>query len=221
MERPSAPAETLMLARAGLILRLRQMGITDRQLLVAFEGVPHERFLPPQFTEHAYGEEALPIDCGQSTLPPHQIARLLALLDPAGAAKLLEVGTGTGYATALMSVLARRVYSVERFAMLARAAQKRWQALSCANVIGFHADGMSGLPAQAPFTRILLTGSVDIVPPELADQLAENGVLVGAVGPANVAQTLVRITRQANGFAETEHGLIRLLPLERGKSAAL
>lgn len=213
--------EQLRTARAGLILRLRQMGITDRNLLVAFESVPHEQFLDPEFSAEAYGPEALPIACGQTSLPPDLIARMIALLAPVGAAKLLEVGTGTGYATALVSHLARRVYSVERFGMLARAAQARWQVLRCANVIGFHADGLSGLPAQAPFERILLNGSVEIVPPELADQLAEGGALVGAIGMAHEDQVLIRLRREANKFIETEHGVVRLSPLERGKSAAL
>lgn len=214
-------ADRLRTARASLILRLRQSGITERALLVAFETVPHEAFVPHEFVTHAYGESSLPIACGQSITAPNITASLLSLLAPVGAQKVLEIGTGSGYATALLSKVARRIYSVERFGTLAREAQARWSALNCANVIGFHADGLEGLAAQAPFDRIVLTGSVGIVPPELADQLADDGILVAPVGDADKSQTILRIVRAGNKFIESEHGVVRLAPLMRGKSAAL
>lgn len=218
---PTDDADFLRTARAGLILHLRQNGITDRALLGLFEAVPHEHFVPEDYAEYAYGEASLPIACGQSITSPLILARLFSALDPVGAGKILEVGTGSGYASALLAHAGRRVFSIDRFAQLAREAQARWKALDLSNIVGFHADGLLGLTQQAPFARILLTGAVETVPEALIAQIDDRGILVAPVGAANQPQKITRMIRVGEGVELSEHGQVRLPPLVPAKAGAL
>lgn len=211
----------LRTARAGLVLSLRSIGLTDRALLAAFESVPHEVFVPPDFSEHAYKDVSLPIACGQSISSPLLVARMLHFLQPAGVGKVLEIGTGTGYASMLLSRLARRVFTMERYDALARAAEARWAKLDVSNIVGFHEDGMGGLPQHAPFDRIILTASVTEVPERLIEQLGEGGVLVAAVGAANERQNVTKLIKENGQITRSEHGFVRLAPLTAGRSRAL
>lgn len=208
-------------ARAGLILNLRQLGVTDPDILRAFETVPHERFVPEDYSEYAYRDSSLPIECGQSITAPGILAQLLVQLAPQGAGKVLEVGTGSGYSAALLGRMARRVFTIEKYRTLAARAQARWQGESMTNIVGLHEDGLLGLEQQAPFARILLTGSVGEVPEELMEQLADGGIAVMAVGPAAERQAILRIERVEDSFIETEAGSVRLPPLSAGRSRTL
>lgn len=208
-------------ARAGLILNLRQHGITDPDLLRAFETVPHEIFVPESYAEYAYRESSLPIACGQSITSPAILAQLLAQLSPQGTSKIMEIGTGSGYSAALLSRLARRVFSMEKYRTLAVEAHGRWQQLGYTNIVGLHEDGFHGLEQQAPFERILLTGSVSEIPEDLLDQLADGGIAVLAVGAPADRQAIVRIERADDSFIETEAGTVRLAPLSPGRSRTL
>ena len=208
-------------ARAGLILNLRQLGITDPEILRAFETVPHEAFVPESFSQYAYRESSLPIECGQSITAPTILAQMLVQLAPQGAAKVMEVGTGSGYSAALLSRMARRVFSIEKYRTLASLALARWQGAGYANIIGLHEDGLLGLDQQAPFDRILLTGSISEVPEDLLDQLADGGIAVMAVGAPAERQVILRIERADDAFVETEVGSVRLAPLSPGRSRTL
>ena len=208
-------------ARAGLILNLRQLGITDPEILRAFETVPHEAFVPESFAQYAYRESSLPIECGQSITAPTILAQMLVQLAPQGAAKVMEVGTGSGYSAALLSRMARRVFSIEKYRTLASLALARWQGAGYANIIGLHEDGLLGLDQQAPFDRILLTGSISEVPEDLLDQLADGGIAVMAVGAPAERQVILRIERADDAFVETEVGSVRLAPLSPGRSRTL
>ena len=208
-------------ARAGLILNLRQLGITDPDILRAFETVPHEAFVPESFAQYAYRESSLPIECGQSITAPTILAQMLVQLAPQGAAKVMEVGTGSGYSAALLSRMARRVFSIEKYRTLASLALARWQGAGYANIIGLHEDGLLGLDQQAPFDRILLTGSISEVPEDLLDQLADGGIAVMAVGAPAERQVILRIERADDAFVETEVGSVRLAPLSPGRSRTL
>ena len=208
-------------ARAGLILNLRQLGITDPEILRAFETVPHEAFVPESFAQYAYRESSLPIECGQSITAPTILAQMLVQLAPQGAAKVMEVGTGSGYSAALLSRMARRVFSIEKYRTLASLALARWQGAGYANIIGLHEDGLLGLDQQAPFDRILLTGSISEVPEDLLDQLADGGTAVMAVGAPAERQVILRIERADDAFVETEVGSVRLAPLSPGRSRTL
>ena len=200
-------------ARAGLILALRGLGITDRTLLAAFETVPHEAFVPAEYADYAYKDASLPIGHGQSITSPMILARLIAELDAEGAGKILEIGTGSGYSAMLLSRLGRRVFSVERERALHAAAAMRWRDLRADNIVGFLGDGLAGLPQMAPFDRIVLAGSVPELPEALAEQLVDEGILVAAVGPANERQTIVSMQREGSDFVISERGTLRLPPL--------
>lgn len=208
-------------ARAGLILNLRQVGVTDPDLLRAFETVPHERFVPEDYREYAYRESSLPIECGQSITAPGILAQLMVQLAPQGTNKVLEVGTGSGYSAALLARMARRVFSIEKYRTLASLAQARWQAEGMTNIVGLHEDGLLGLEQQAPFDRILLTGSVSEVPQDLVEQLGDGGIAVMAVGAPADRQAILRIERADDDFVETEVGSVRLAPLSPGRSRTL
>ena len=208
-------------ARAGLILNLRQLGVTDPEILKAFETIPHERFVPEDYLEYAYRESSLPIECGQSITAPGILAQLLVQLAPQGTNKVLEVGTGSGYSAALLARMARRVFSIEKYRTLAAAAQARWREEGMSNIVGLHEDGLMGLEQQAPFDRILLTGSVSEVPDDLVEQLADGGIAVMAIGAPADRQAILKIERVDDDFVETEVGSVRLAPLSPGRSRSL
>lgn len=208
-------------ARAGLILNLRQLGVTDPDILRAFETVPHERFVPDDYAEYAYRDSSLPIECGQSITAPGILAQLLVQLAPQGSNKVLEVGTGSGYSAALLAQMARRVFTIEKYRTLASRAQARWQAEAMTNIVGLHEDGLLGLEQQAPFERILLTGSVSAVPEDLVEQLGDGGIAVMAIGAPAERQAILRIERADDSFIETEAGSVRLPPLSPGRSRTL
>ena len=128
-------------ARAGLILALRGLGITERRLLEAFETVPHEAFVPADYAEYAYKDASLPIGGGQSITSPMILGRLLFALDAADSAKILEIGTGSGYSAALLSRLGRRVFTLEKDRALLGSAMARWRDLRADNIVGIAADG--------------------------------------------------------------------------------
>ncbi len=211
----------VQMARASLILSLRQHCITQPDILRAFESVPHEAFIPRDYAEYAYREGSLPIACGQSITSPSILAAMLVALEPANSGKLLEIGTGTGYSAALLARLAKRVFTLERHQELAHIAQTNWAQLSISNIVGFHLDGLLGLAGHQPFDRILLNGAVAEVPEILLEQLADGGVLVAPIGAAGERQTVTRIERADDDFVTTEHGSVRLAALVPGKSRPL
>lgn len=217
MDGEGGPAE-LFEARASLILNLRQLGITDADILRAFETVPHEAFVPEQYEQYAYREGSLPIGCGQSITSPTILAGLIAKLEPQGAAKVLEVGTGSGYSAALLSRMARRVFSLEKYRELASAALETWRGIGYTNIVGLHEDGFNGLAQQAPFDRILFTGSVGEAPEAVIEQLADGGIAIVPLGPPGEKQAILRIERADDDFIESEIGTVRLPPLTPGRA---
>lgn len=209
-------------AKASLVLTLRQKGITQRLVVDAFEKVPHEHFLPDDYAEYAYKDCALPIECGQSMTSPVKVAHMLSKLQFVETVpKILEIGTGSGYATALLARFAKRVFTIEKYGTLLRLAQDRWAHLNLPNIVSLHDDGLDGWPHQSPFDRILLTGSVPSVSRTLLEQLADGGILLAPVGAPNELQKLVRFERIGDQFADDVVGTIRLAPLVHGKSQSL
>jgi len=211
------PPVSAQQARAGFILGLRSSGIMDRDLLNAFESVPHEVFVPAEFAGYAYKDASLPIGHGQSLPSPWVLAPMLDALDAAGAGKVLVIGTGSGYSSALLARLARRVFSVERNPEILARAQANWTALGLTTIVGFHADGLAVHLQQGPFDRIFLTGSVEDIPGQLERQLKEDGVLVAPVGPSTGRQTITRVVRGPSDSLVSEHGTMRIAPLTHGK----
>jgi protein-L-isoaspartate(D-aspartate) O-methyltransferase len=206
---------------AELILRLRRAGITDQRVLSAIESVPRDVFVPAEYRADAYAERALPIDCGQTISAPVIVGMMTAALDVDERDRVLEVGTGTGYQTAVLARLARRVYTIDRFRTLMAAAESRFMTLRLSNITTLVGDGIKGWPEQAPFDRIIVTAAGEEVPEALRQQVRVGGVIVMPVGPLDGVQKLMRIERTADGFAETELADVRFVPLIPGAAARL
>jgi protein-L-isoaspartate(D-aspartate) O-methyltransferase len=206
---------------ADLILRLRRAGVTDQRVVVAIESIPREMFVPAESQAAAYAERALPIDCGQTISAPVIVGMMTQALDVHDRDRVLEVGTGSGYQTAVLAKLARRVYTIDRFRTLVAAAESRFRTLRLANVTTLVGDGMHGWPEQAPFDRIVVTAAGEDVPMALLKQVRVGGVIVAPVGPADGIQKLMRMERTEEGFDQKELADVRFVPLIPGKAARL
>lgn len=206
---------------ANLILRLRQSGITEPRVVRAIESVPRPMFVPPEAKGSAYAERPLPIDCGQTISTPVVVGAMTDALDVGERDRVLEIGTGSGYQTAILARLARRVYTIDRFRTLVEAAESRFRTLRLENVTTQVGDGMRGWPEQAPFDRIMVTAAGDEVPPPLFQQVRIGGIIVMPVGPADGVQKLRRFVRTEAGFDERELMDVRFVPLIPGKAARL
>lgn len=206
---------------ANLILRLRQSGITEPRVVRAIESVPRPMFVPPEAKGSAYAERPLPIDCGQTISTPVVVGAMTDALDVGERDRVLEIGTGSGYQTAILARLARRVYTIDRFRTLVEAAESRFRTLRLENVTTQVGDGMRGWPEQAPFDRIMVTAAGDEVPPPLFQQVRIGGIIVMPVGPADGIQKLRRFVRTEAGFDERELMDVRFVPLIPGKAARL
>ena len=199
-----------------LIMELRRAGIGDLRVLGAIERVPRELFVPPTFADQAHENVALPIGNGQTISQPYVVALMTQALEVGERHKVFEVGTGSGYQSAVLSRLCRRVFSIERYRALLREAEKRFATLRLHNVVCRFGDGTKGWPEQAPFDRIMVTAAAAELPSALADSLAVGGILVAPVGEERRDQRLVRIRRTESGFASEELGTVRFVPLVAG-----
>ena len=206
---------------ADLILRLRRAGITDQRVVSAIESIPREMFVPGDSQAIAYAERALPIDCGQTISAPVIVGIMTTALDIHERDRVLEVGTGSGYQTAILARLARRVYTIDRFRTLVHAADSRFRTLKLSNITTLVGDGMKGWPEQAPFDRIIVTAAGDEIPEALKKQVRIGGVLVIPVGPVDGVQKLMRLERTEAGFDEKVLADVRFVPLIPGKAARL
>ena len=180
---PDAAADFAAARRHMVETQILPRGIRDQRVLAALCRVPRERFLPAAIAHEAYADNALPIDCEQTISQPIIVAMMTEALALSGHEKVLEIGTGSGYQTAILAELAADVFSVERHAELSRQAGERLAALGYRNVALRVGDGSLGWPEEAPFDRIIVTAGAAECPPALWEQLAEGGVLVGPFGP--------------------------------------
>ena len=219
--KPDENPEERRIEIANLLLRLRRSGITDQKVLAAIESVPRDVFVPADSQDNAYSERALPIDCGQTISAPVIVGMMTAALDVGDRDRILEIGTGSGYQTAVLAKLARRVYTIDRFRTLVAAAESRFRTLRISNVTTLVGDGMKGWPEQAPFDRIIITAAGEIVPEALLRQVRLGGIIVAPVGPHDGVQKLVKMTRVQDGFDETKLADVRFVPLIPGKAAHL
>jgi protein-L-isoaspartate(D-aspartate) O-methyltransferase len=206
---------------ADLILRLRRVGISDQRVVSAIESVPREIFVPAESRAEAYAERALPVECGQTISAPLIVGMMTAALDIGDRDRVLEIGTGTGYQTAILAKLARRVYTMDRFRTLIVAADSRFKTLRLSNVTTMIGDGFTGWPEQAPFDRIVVTAASDTVPEALKKQVRVGGVIVMPVGPIEGVQKLMRLQRTGAGFDEKALADVRFVPLIPGRAAHL
>jgi protein-L-isoaspartate(D-aspartate) O-methyltransferase len=166
-----------------LVRVIEREGVGDRRVLDAFRRVPRNRFVPPEWEERAYEDRPIPIPHGQVTTQPSLIARMVAGLRLEGHERVLEVGTGLGFQTAILAVLAREVFSIERFPDLAEWARRNLEAAGFAGVTVVVGDGTKGLPERAPFDATVVSAAAPAVPGPLVEQLAEGGRLVHPLGP--------------------------------------
>ncbi len=194
---------------------LRARGIRDPRVLEAFLKVPRERFVPARERVHAYADRPLPIGFGQTISQPYMVAIMLEALKLSGRERVLEIGTGSGYQTALLAELAREVYTVDIIPELVD--QARWvlKDLGYRNIRFRVGDGGEGWPEHAPYDRILVSAAMPEVPPPLLEQLADGGILVGPVGDL-MEQDLLRIHREGTRIIRESLGRCAFVPL-RGK----
>ena len=193
--------------------QLRGRGIRDERVLAAMAALPRDLFVPPNLRSRAYGDNALPIASGQSISQPYMVARMTELLEPPPGARVLEVGTGSGYQAAVLAVLGCSVFSVERHAGLADAARARLEDLGLAGTVAVVVgDGSLGWPAEAPFDGIVVTAAAPAVPDRLTAQLASGGRLVIPVGPRR-RQELILVVRRGDAFETRECGACVFVPL--------
>lgn len=218
MVEPAADAGSIQ-RKLRLLMELRRAGISDARVLGAIEKTPRERFVPPAFADQAYENVALPIDHGQTISQPYVVALMTEKLELGARHKMLEIGTGSGYQTAILARLARRVFTIERHRELLQQAEARLTGLRLHNVVFRFGDGSKGWPEQVPFDRIIVTAAAAEVPPALIDALAPGGLLVAPVGGDRRDQQLLRIRRTDEGFLTEDLGLVRFVPLVTGTPA--
>jgi len=213
----AAPApEAEETRKAKMILSLRSSGVTEAKVLKAIEDTPRHLFVPALFQDRAWEETALPIACGQTISQPLIVGLMTQALHLQGRFRVLEIGTGSGYQTAVLARIARYVYTVERYRTLLGEAEKRLKSLQLLNVISRFADGSEGWPDQAPFDRILVTAAAPEEPVKLLAQLKPKGVLVAPVGRGAVQRLLRYVGDGKGAFVKEELGDVRFVPLLTG-----
>lgn len=185
---------------AALVLRLRAEGISDLDLLTAVEQTPRSAFVPPQFIEQAYSSRSIPIDCGSFMEGADLALRLLDRLHVKPGQRVLEIGTGSGFMTAVLGRLAERVLSIDRYKTLVVNAQRRIDYLGIRNVVLRQADGSNGLPGEGTFDRILATAAFPAMPRFYAEQLVSGGVLLAPIMVDENTCMMVRLTKTGSRF---------------------
>jgi protein-L-isoaspartate(D-aspartate) O-methyltransferase len=198
------------------LFALRSKGVTDARVLTAMETVDRAAFVKGIFADRAYEDMPLPISCGQTISQPSVVGLITQALDVQPRHKVLEIGTGSGYQAAVLSHLARRVYTIDRFKRLVSEARAIFDAQDITNITAFTADGSHGYSEQAPFDRILLTAAAEDAPSPLLAQLRVGGIMVLPVGQSDTVQTLIRVTRTETGFEYDELRPVRFVPLLEG-----
>jgi protein-L-isoaspartate(D-aspartate) O-methyltransferase len=202
--------------RERLVQRLQDQGIKDQRVLDRIRNVPRHLFMDEALATRAYEDTALPIGFGQTISQPYVVARMTEALLAAGPTpKVLEIGTGCGYQTAVLAPLVEEIYTIERISSLLGKARRTLRELRVRNVHCRHEDGNAGWPARAPYNGILLTAAPQAVPPALFEQLVLGGRLIAPVGPEG-RQELMRYTRGENGLRKECLGAVSFVPLLSG-----
>ena len=198
------------------LFSLRKAGVVDKKVLDAMERVDRKKFVSGVFSEKAYDNTPLPIACGQTISQPTVVGLMTQALQVTSRDKVLEVGTGSGYQAAILSYLARRVYTVERHSLLVNNATKVFQKLNISNITTLLADGGYGLEKQAPFDRIIVTAASDDPPAALLSQLKIGGTMIIPVGQSDNMQNLIKIAKTDGGFEYQDLQPVRFVPLVAG-----
>ncbi|OZS44104.1 protein-L-isoaspartate(D-aspartate) O-methyltransferase [Photobacterium sanguinicancri] len=203
--------------RHNLMTFLKQQGITNESVLAAIENVPRELFVDEAFSHQAYENNALPIGSGQTISQPYIVAKMTQLLALTPESKVLEIGTGSGYQTAVLAHLVNHVCSVERIKALQWQAKRRFKKLELHNISTKHGDGWLGWHNKGPFDAIIVTAAAETLPVELLTQLTHGGRLIIPVGEHQ--QVLKQVTRQGDEFLYQDIEVVRFVPLVAGELA--
>ena len=201
--------------RDRLVARLREQGIEDETVLSLIASVPRHIFVDEALAHRAYEDTALPIGHSQTISQPFIVALMSQLLTQQPRDRVLEVGTGSGYQTAILAQLCKQLYTIERVEALLPRARERLEAMHLKNILLRYGDGYAGWSIKAPFDGILVTAAPPDIPEALLEQLAPGGRLVAPVGDGQT-QTLVTIDRTEEGFIETRHERVHFVPLVTG-----
>lgn len=199
---------------AALVLRLRAEGVTNLDLLTAVEQTPRSVFVPPEYAQNAYSSRSIPIECGQFMEGADLAVRLLSLLQVKPGHRVLEIGTGSGFVTAVLGRLAERVISIERYKTLITTAQRRLEQLSIRNVILRQVDGSNGLPGEGTFDRIFATAAYPVMPRFFAEQLVSGGMLLAPLMLDEERCIMVRLTKTGSRFEREDLFEVPFLPLQ-------
>ena len=205
--------------RDRLVARLREQGIDNNEVLACMGAVPRHIFVDEAMAHRSYEDTALPIGHNQTISQPFIVALMTQLLCEVKPRQVLEVGTGSGYQTAVLSHFCHRLYSIERISALTKRAQKRLAAMSVKNTVLKHGDGYGGWEVHAPFDAIMVTAAPPAVPEALLDQLAVGGRLIVPVGD-DAVQELIVIDRTKDGFLERVHDRVKFVPLVSGTNSS-
>ena len=198
------------------LFSLRKAGVVDKQVLDAMERVDRKNFVNGVFSEKAYEDTPLPIACGQTISQPTVVGLMTQALQVTSRHKVLEVGTGSGYQAAILSLLARRVYTIERHSLLVNNATKVFRNLNISNITTILSDGGHGLEQQAPFDRIIVTAASDDPPAPLLSQLKIGGIMIIPVGQSDNMQKLIKIAKTDGGYEYQDLQAVRFVPLVAG-----
>ena len=202
--------------RQRLITSLKEQGITDQKLLLALSETPRDLFVPELFLDRSWEDSAIPINCGQTISQPFIVALMTEALKLESRHRVLEIGTGSGYQTAILSRLSRYIYTIERYRSLMLEAETRHKRLMLENIIYRYGDGWDGWPEQAPFDRIMVTAALPEEPIGLLSQLKPKGIMVAPLGRSST-QRLLRYTRtEGLDFEVEDLGEVRFVPLIEG-----
>lgn len=212
----SNEVETEAERKMRFLYTLRSKGVTDKRVLEAMEKIDRGVFVRGLFSERAYEDVPLPIACGQTISQPSVVGLMTQALEVGPRDKVLEVGTGSGYQAAILSMLARRVYTVDRHRLLVREADEIFRELGLLRLTTRVADGSFGLPEQAPFDKILITAASEDPPGPLLAQLRIGGIMVVPVGQSDHVQSLIKVRRSATGYEYEELRAVRFVPLVEG-----
>ena len=198
------------------LFAIRSCGVTDKRVLTAMETVDRGLFVKGLFADRAYEDMPLPIECGQTISQPSIVGMMTQALQIKSRDTVLEIGTGSGYQAIILSHLARRVYTVERYKRLVISSKQIFEVLKKTNIVSIYADGSRGLPDQAPFDKIILTAAAEDPPGTLLSQLKIGGVMVLPVGRSDSVQSLIKVRRTQSGYDYEDICEVRFVPLVEG-----